>query len=43
MAGTFHTLEWVRMIGDMMFLLLGAVPIVLAAFKLICGKEAKAR
>jgi nitric oxide reductase subunit B len=31
MGGTFHTLEWVRMAGDLTFILLGAVPIALAA------------
>ena len=31
MAGTFHTLEWVRVDGDSVLILLGAVPITLAA------------
>ncbi len=31
MSGTFHTLEWVRIAGDMVFLLFGVVPIALAA------------
>ena len=39
MTGTFHTLEWVRLAGDMVFLLVGALPIVLAAFLMILGKE----
>ena len=31
MSGTFHTLEWIRMGADMVFLLFGAVPLVLGA------------
>ena len=31
MRGTFHTLEWIRMVGDSTFIVLGAVPIFLAA------------
>jgi len=31
MSGTFHTLEWVRVVGDSVLILLGAVPITLAA------------
>ena len=30
MSGTFHTLEWVRVVGDMVFIVLGALPIALA-------------
>ena len=30
-GGTFHLLEWVRIGGDTVFLLLGAVPIAVAA------------
>jgi nitric oxide reductase subunit B len=30
MSGTFHTLAWLRIIGDLVFLLLGALPIVIA-------------
>jgi len=37
MGGTYHTLEWVRMAADLIFLLLGAVPIVFATFKLVLG------
>jgi nitric oxide reductase subunit B len=39
MAGTFHTLEWLRMAADMTFLLLGALPLAWAAFKLSLGKD----
>lgn len=38
MTGTFHTLEWVRLAGDMVFLLVGVLPIVWAAFRMIIGK-----
>ena len=33
MSGTFHTLEWVRVGGDTVFLLLGALPIAVAAVR----------
>jgi nitric oxide reductase subunit B len=29
MGGLYHKLEWVRMVGDMTFILVGAVPIAL--------------
>jgi nitric oxide reductase subunit B len=38
MEGTFHTLEWIRIVGDTAFLLVGVVPMVLAALKLVFGK-----
>ena len=41
MSGTFHTLEWIRLVGDLVFLLAGVVPLVLAAVKLICGKDSQ--
>jgi nitric oxide reductase subunit B len=31
MSGTFHTLEWIRVAGDTIFIVLGAVPIALGA------------
>lgn len=31
MTGTFHAIEWVRIVGDLVFLLCGVFPIVLAA------------
>ncbi len=31
MSGTFHTLEWVRVAGDTVFLVFGALPIAVAA------------
>jgi nitric oxide reductase subunit B len=33
MSGTFHTLEWVRIFGDSVFLIAGAVPILLATVR----------
>ena len=30
MSGPFHTLEWVRLIGDVVFLVAGVVPVVTA-------------
>ena len=31
MSGTFHTVEWIRIVGDLVFLLCGVFPIALAA------------
>jgi nitric oxide reductase subunit B len=31
MRGTFHSLEWIRIMGDLTFIVLGALPIFLAA------------
>jgi nitric oxide reductase subunit B len=39
MRGTFHTLEWMRMVGDLTFVLLGALPICLAAVRGYLGRE----
>jgi len=39
MTGTFHTLEWVRIGADLTFLLAGALPLALAAFRLAAGRE----
>ena len=33
MSGTFHTLEWVRIFADSVFLTLGVVPILIAAVR----------
>jgi nitric oxide reductase subunit B len=33
MTGTYHTLEWVRVVADTTFLVLGVVPIVLATLR----------
>ena len=39
MGGTFHTLEWARIVADMIFLLLGAVPIAYATLRLVFSRE----
>jgi nitric oxide reductase subunit B len=31
MTGTFHTVEWIRIVGDLVFMIFGVFPIVLAA------------
>ena len=41
MGGTYHTLEWIRIVADMVFLLAGAVPLVYAALRLSFTREAK--
>ena len=41
MSGTYHTLEWIRILADMVFLLLGAVPIALATAQLVLGRKTK--
>ena len=33
MGGTFHKLEWLRVVGDIVFLLVGALPITLGALR----------
>jgi nitric oxide reductase large subunit len=33
MCGTYNRLEWLRMVGDMVFLLAGALPITLGAMR----------
>jgi len=39
MTGTFHTLEWIRVTADLVFLLAGVLPLVLAAMRLIFSRE----
>ncbi len=39
MGGTYHTLEWVRISADLIFLFAGAVPIALATFRLVFTKD----
>ena len=39
MGGTFHTLEWVRIVADMVFLVLGVVPLVLAVATILAGRR----
>jgi len=40
MSGTFHTLEWVRIFGDSVFLLAGVVPILIAALRSLARRDA---
>ncbi|MGA2079612.1 MAG: cbb3-type cytochrome c oxidase subunit I [Holophaga sp.] len=42
MGGTFHVLEWIRIIADLTFLLAGAVPLFLAAWRLVFGNDPEA-
>jgi len=44
MTGTFHTLEWIRVVADLVFLLVGVMPLVLASMRLIfCQDRATPR
>ncbi len=40
MSGLFHDLEWIRVAGDTVFIVLGALPIALAALRSFLGREA---
>jgi nitric oxide reductase subunit B len=40
MSGTFHALEWLRISGDMVFLLLGVLPILIATVRSIGRRDA---
>jgi nitric oxide reductase subunit B len=39
MGGTFHTLEWIRIVGDLVFLLVGVVPLALATMRLVFSRD----
>jgi nitric oxide reductase subunit B len=43
MGGNFHILETVRIVGDLIFLFLGTVPIVIATLQLVFGRKFKTR
>ena len=43
MSGTFHKLEWIRVAGDTVFIVLGALPIVVGALRSILRGEVAAR
>jgi pyruvate dehydrogenase (quinone) len=43
MGGTYHKLEWLRMVGDMVFLFAGALPITLGALRSIWKRDLSAR
>jgi len=40
MGGTFHLLEWVRIVADSVFLLFGVVPILMAALVSFTRRDA---
>jgi nitric oxide reductase subunit B len=40
MSGTFHTLEWVRIFADLVFLTLGVAPILIAALRSLAKRDA---
>ncbi|MGE3534663.1 MAG: nitric-oxide reductase large subunit [Parachlamydiales bacterium] len=39
MTGAYHTLEWIRMIGDLTFIIVGAIPIVYAILVTFLSKQ----
>jgi hypothetical protein len=39
MGGTYHKLEWLRMVGDMVFLLAGALPIAIGALRSVWKRD----
>ncbi len=39
MGGTYHKLEWLRMVGDLVFLFAGALPITLGALRSIWKRD----
>ena len=43
MTGMFHTLEWLRIGADLTFFLAGALPLALAAVRMIGGKAVASR
>jgi nitric oxide reductase large subunit len=40
MSGTFHTLEWVRIFADTVFLTVGVVPMLIAALRSLGKRDA---
>ena len=40
MSGTFHTLEWVRIFADSVFLVFGVMPILIAAIRSLIKLDA---
>jgi nitric oxide reductase subunit B len=42
MSGTFHALEWTRVVADSVFLLIGVLPLVLAVALLLLGSRRRA-
>jgi nitric oxide reductase subunit B len=39
MSGTFHTLEWLRIVADLTFLLAGVLPLFLAVMRLVLARK----
>jgi nitric oxide reductase subunit B len=39
MGGLFHKLEWARMVGDMTFILVGAIPIALGVLRSVLKRD----
>ena len=39
MGGTYHKLEWLRMVGDVVFLFAGALPITLGALHSVWKRD----
>ena len=39
MGGAYHKLEWLRMVGDMVFLFAGALPITLGALRSVWKRD----
>jgi len=39
LSGTFHTLEWLRIVADLTFLAVGVVPLFLAVMRLVLTRE----
>ena len=39
MSGTYHKLEWLRMVGDLVFLFAGALPITLGALRSVWKRD----
>jgi nitric oxide reductase subunit B len=39
MGGLYHKLEWVRMAGDMIFILVGAVPLALGVLRSVWKRD----
>jgi nitric oxide reductase subunit B len=43
MTGTFHKLEWIRVAGDTVFIVLGALPITVGALRSFLSREVAVR
>jgi nitric oxide reductase large subunit len=43
MSGTYHKLEWLRLVGDMVFLLAGALPVALVVLRRVWERDLSSR